>query len=1043
MILISTVVSPPGTVTGVHPLPVPSTRWTSHATARLLALLLFFETMSPGLAAETESAQIASLESEYLVETWQTDQGLPDNQVNAIAQTPDGYLWVATFNGLARFNGVNFVVFDSANTIELPSSRITNLDLDRMGRLWIRSELGHLSQWADGLFRLFTERDGLSKKGVGDLRQDHQGEIWVNSRGPATNALRFVHGRFVPATDTHSFSDRFGKALDADGFPWRVRSNRLVSVRSQGSIEALIPDYRENGSRLLLARDGGLWVIMDRIRKFHPPPASPSPWAPSESGAAGGSQAGTGRWEDYGPLPRFTDLFNEYLEDRLGNLWVGTGVGELWRIDTNRTARRFKLRGSAPRDLGKDILEDVEGNLWIGTWGGGLVRIKPLPFKTYDSRNGLQSDAVRSVAQDREGNIWFAMVSKVDWLPRDSERAVARGLDIVLPWCVYGSRGGAVYVGTFKLGLFRVDGEKAARFNAPGPGSTPPINVLFEDRNGAIYAGTPRGLFVLEADGLARCEVPGVQAMNVSGICEDGTGRLYVALDGEGLLCRGTNGWRVWTSADGLPGDNISAIGVDRQEMLWIAIRGKGLARFDGQRFLGLSGSQTPLPRLVGHIIEDDASHLWFSSNEGLYRASVAQLNDVATGRRAMAEFTHYDRADGMGSSQCAGSAWKARDGRIWFATMHGVTVVDPKTLPRNTRPPPVTIEQVFIDDQAVDFVRDARITVPPGAHRLEIRYTGLSFTAPSRVRFQYCLHPFDGNWVNAESRRSAYYTQVPPGEYRFQVIAANNDNLWNTTGASLAFIVQPHLWQMTWFRLVSALVLIGGAAALVRYVSVMRLQGRLAELERRHALENERGRISRDLHDNLGADLSQLALWSELAAQEKDRPEVMSERVRNVSALTREVIQNVEEIVWTVNPRNDSLDRFAAYVCEFSERVVTGAGLRFRWEAPEHLPPVPLPSDIRHHLFLVTKEALNNVAKHARASEARVCLSLDHGTFGLAISDNGNGFDATTASSNANGNGLANMRARIAECGGVLSIESRRGEGTTIRVAFPLSAGS
>jgi signal transduction histidine kinase len=516
---------------------------------------------------------------------------------------------------------------------------------------------------------------------------------------------------------------------------------------------------------------------------------------------------------------------------------------------------------------------------------------------------------------------------------------------------------------------------------------------------------------------------------------------LYVGLNGEGLLRKTTNGWDRFTMREGLADDHVWALHADEDKTLWIGTHGRGLSRFKDGRFFNFD--QTGLPRVITCILEDDLGHLWFGSKRGLFRADRRKLNDFAEGRASAVEITHYDRVDGMGSSQCTGdrqpTAWKARDGRLWFATMGGVTVVDPRSLPLNQRPPPVAIEAVLIDDKAAPGAGD-RIEVPPGGRRLEFRYAALSFTAPSKVRFQYRLEGLDENWIEANDRRAAHYTRVPPGSYRFQVIAANNDNVWNKTGASLAVVVQPYLWQTGWFRVLSAVLLVGAGAGLVRYSSVLRLRRRLANLERSHALERERVRISRDLHDNLGADLSQLALWSELAARETAQPVVMAERVRSVSSLAREVVQNVDEIVWAVNPRNDSLNRFSEYVCEFSERVITSAGLRFRWEAPDEIPAVPLPSDLRHNLFLATKEALNNVIKYAAATEARLHLQLVNGTFTLTISDNGRGFDEASAeASNGGGNGLRNMRERMEDCGGQLTVVSGPREGTTIRMTVPL----
>ena len=978
-----------------------------------------------GVSAAVVSGPIEYLQSEYLVDAWQTEQGLPDNFLNDIAQTPDGYIWVSTFNGLARFNGVEFVGFDAANTPELPSSRIVDLDLDRKGRLWIRSEYGHLSQWWNGRFKTFTERDGLPEKGIEVLVEDHSGEIWVNTSWHQTNYYHYVDGAFKAVSSTNTLFDRFGRGSDVEGYGWGIRSNYLFSVRPEKNLQVKMPFRITTGWRLVGARDGGMWVIADHVQKFR-----------------------DGAWEDWGELPVRTDQFTGYMEDRRGNLWIGTGVGELWQAGTNHVIRRFKLQNSAATELGRNILEDAEGNLWLCTGGNGLIRLKPRGFKTYDSRDGLTSDVVRSVAEDRQGNIWMATVNAVDWFPASNPHLAQRhpAAPGGLAWSVLGDTKGAAWVGFYGSGLCRIQGESVTWFKQAALRHSVDIHVVFEDQAGEIHLGTPRGLYRIDGNSLTLQEgMPDWGRLDIRCMAEGKRGELYLGSNGGGLLRKSTNGWERFTMREGLADDHVWALYADEDKTLWIGSHGRGLSRFKDGRFFNFR--HIDLPRVLTCILEDDTGHLWFGSKQGLFRAERGALNDLADGRTSSISITHYDRADGMGSSQCTGdrqpTAWKANDGRLWFATMGGVTVVDPRSLPFNQRPPPVAIEQVLIDDKPTTLPRGGRITVPPGGRRLEFRYAGLSFTSPSKVRFQYRLQGVDDAWIEANDRRAAYYTRVPPGDYRFQVIAANNDNVWNKAGASLAVVVQPYLWQTGWFQVLSGILLVGLGAGLARYFSVIRLRRRLADLERKHALERERVRISRDLHDHLGADLSQLALWSELAARETAQPAVMAERVRSVSSLAREVIQNVEEIVWTVNPRNDSLERFTAYVCEFSERVITGAGLRFRWEAPDEIPAVPLPSDLRHNLFLVTKEALNNVTKYAAATEAQVQLHLVNGSFILTISDNGRGFDVTSMhANNGNGNGLTNMRERMADCGGHLAVVSQPNQGTTIRMTVPLPGG-
>ena len=411
-------------------------------------------------------------------------------------------------------------------------------------------------------------------------------------------------------------------------------------------------------------------------------------------------------------------------------------------------------------------------------------------------------------------------------------RAEPRGLDVSLPWNVYGARDGTIWIGTFSKGLFRFDGQNGTWFAAAGRSGAPPLNVIFEDHQGNIHLGTHHGLYGIEGDGLAKRDQP-EGPMDIRSIAEDSLGQLYLGLNGKGLVRKTKKGWDRFTTHDGLAARHVWALYVDKEDSVWIGTHGWGLSRLKNGRFFNFLESQVELPRLINCIVEDDTGHLWFGSNQGLFRAERRRLNQLADARVGSAEVTRYAQADGMGSSQCTGSAWKARDGNLWFATMGGVTVVDPRALPFNTRPPPVVVEAVFIDDTPHSFslspegeragVR-GQLKVPPGAHRLEFRYAALSFTSPDRVRFQYRLEGFDKDWVKANARRIAFYTKVPPGQYRFQVMACNNDNLWSKTAASLAVSVRPYFWQTGWF-LVLAILCAGGLAVGAYKFRILRLE--------------------------------------------------------------------------------------------------------------------------------------------------------------------------------------------------------------------------
>ena len=342
-------------------------------------------------------------------------------------------------------------------------------------------------------------------------------------------------------------------------------------------------------------------------------------------------------------------------------------------------------------------------------------------------------------------------------------------------------------------------------------------------------------------------------------------------------------------------------------------------------------------------------------------------------------------------------------------------------------------------------------ITIAPGKKQLvvqlEIRYTALNFNAPDEVRFKYRLEGRETVWTEVGNTRVAYYSEVPPGHYRFHVIACNEDGLWNETGSFLDITVQPQYWQTGWFRVAAIVCFLGLIIAVVRYLSTQKLQRELQALKQQEALEKERFRIARDLHDQLGANLTQVALLSEMAEADKGSPDEIEAHARQIYQTARETTRSLDEIVWAVNPANDTLDGLANYACKYAQEYLALAGLRYRADIPAQLPAVNIPPEVRHNIFLAFKEAVNNVVKHARASEARIRLQLRaHGevsqpdSFILEIEDNGRGLGGLDAGAAATRNGLRNMRKRMEDIHGEFSIGPGANGGTLVRLTIPIS---
>jgi signal transduction histidine kinase len=358
-----------------------------------------------------------------------------------------------------------------------------------------------------------------------------------------------------------------------------------------------------------------------------------------------------------------------------------------------------------------------------------------------------------------------------------------------------------------------------------------------------------------------------------------------------------------------------------------------------------------------------------------------------------------------------------------------------------------VIIESVLVESQPQDTnsLRAPRLetlTIPPGNERLEIQYTALNFGAPERARFRYRLEGHEKDWIEAGGDRVARYSKLPPGQYRFRVTAANEDGVWNETGSSLALIVQPPFWRTWWFLTTIVVCLLAVIIAVVRYFSVQKLERQLAVLRQQEVLEKERGRIARDIHDQLGASLTQVALLGEMVTSDKHLPDEVESHARQISQTARETTRTLDEIVWTVNPANDTLEGLVNYVCKYAQEFLAVAGLRYRFEVPPELPARPIPPEVRHHVFLAAKEAVTNVVRHAGASSAWVRLKVEPSHFVLEIADDGRGLAGMDEKRAATRHGLSNMRQRMEDIGGEFSLDSAPEGGLRIRFTVPTTPG-
>jgi transcriptional regulator with PAS, ATPase and Fis domain/ligand-binding sensor domain-containing protein len=746
------------------------------------ALLMARPDAGRGAAPILEPAKPQNRPVTYLHRAWGAEDGLPQSSITGIVQTRDGYIWVGTWGGLARFDGVRFTLFQTANTPGLNSDRIVCLFEDTRGVLWIGTETAGLARYKDGAFTSYSKRDGLPAELVDWIGEDHGGRLVVST--PAGSVL-LDDGKVRPDPIWERFRGYQPHLYASDGSIWFQKDGVLVRYRN-GDFAAY-PAANIGGPivyknitapfSIREDRDGTVWI--------------------AASGALFHSVNGSVTKIDT------TDKVLALFAGVEGDIRFCTPDG-LARFEDGKVSLygRADFGGLFGGDRIRQAIEDREGDVWVGSKLGGLHRLRQPEITSYAPESGPPEGGFVAITQDAEGSIWAAHLAIY--------RLVDGALTLVLPnvsaRTLFCDRDGSMWIGYTGVSRFK-DGSMTSEYPETGP-----VRAIYRDREGTLWAGgfgSPGGLFRLTDKGFSRYgPEQGLVDANVNRIVEDRSGALWVGTE-EGLSRFKDGEFTNYTTSNGLSNDYVRDVYEDGDGTLWIGTYGGGLDRFKNGKFTAITTRDGLFDNVVSSILEDDQGRFWMSCNRGIYQISRTELNDFADGKIHSVNCIAYGVGDGMASAECNGggqpAGWKDREGRLWFPTLKGVVAVDPAR--SNSTSPPVVIEGVAID--RVESRAQSVLQVAPGHKDFEIRYSGLSFSAPEKVRFKYRLEGYDPGWVNAGSRRVAYYTNLAPGSYRFRVIACNNAGLWNETGASLDLYLKPHFYQTIWFYCASALLLV------------------------------------------------------------------------------------------------------------------------------------------------------------------------------------------------------------------------------------------
>ena len=985
-----------------------------------------FLLLNGSLAVETSLQR-----SFYATHYWLREDGLPQNAVTDVLQTSDGFIWIGTYSGLARFDGERFTEFESSSTPGLASSRVTSLFESDDGALWIGHEGGELTRCADGRFETRPVNVKWRHGKITGIVTDESGDIWLQNDD---GLLARARDGLVLTPEQGVYSGNLQLTRNKQGTVW-VGCNGRISVLHQGRLTPLALEAASSNTAFIgigAARDGGLWLVTtNQVREWN-----------------------DGNWtKDRGASPFNAAPLGKLVETRNGTLVGTTSDHGFALIFPNGKSSIFSRATGFSSDWILSLCEDREGGLWVGTGGAGLALVRESCLQTISPPDAWQGRAILSVFADREGALWVGTEGAGAYRFQNgswTNYSVNDGLVNPYVWSLAEDNTGRLYAGTWNGGLFFLHGGHFEQ--APGLQQVvTPMIALLTARQGGLWIGTGMGL--LRYDVVGKISWFGKEETFVNNfvrcIFEERDGTIWFDMAGKGLFRLQDGTLTTCRMPDDLQSKFVQCLHQDETGAIWIGTFGDGLCRFKAGKFATVGEKQGLSDNVICDIEDDGQGYFWMSSYNGIIRVSKTELGQCADRIKSSVQCISYGMSDGMPTLECSGGSQpagsKTADGHLWFGTSRGMVVVNPLEVKTNTLPPPVTIEKLLVDGRPStgEALPVTGLEIPPGKHRLEFQYAGLSFTAPEKVRFKHRLEGLDSDWIEAGTSRAANYDYIPPGKYTFHVIACNNDGVWNETGASLAFTILPHFWQTIWFRalgLAGLTMLAGGGAW---YGTRHRMRRKLELVERQRSLERERTRIARDIHDDLGASLTRINLMSQSARREMDNVMQTKNNLNQICNTARQLTRAMDEIVWAVDPQHDTLDSLASYLGKLIFELLGDSGIRCRLEFPTYLPTWPVTAEIRHNLFLAVKESLHNVLKHSMATEVQISFALETEAVTIKIADNGFGFElpAEPSQLRPQRNGLVNMRQRLQEIGGQCEILSRPGKGTQVTLTIPMNA--
>lgn len=988
--------------------------------------------------------------SEYSHRSWDSRNGFLPYSINTILQTRDGYLWIGTDEGLVRFDGLEFSTYNTNNTKAFKTNNVSSIVEDKDGRLWIGCTDGGLLSYFGGSFTYYFIKDQLKDDRISSMCLDHENNLWI---GTPSN-LSYIsltkmqkqtpNGKqIIPRISGIDFSIYYTSSMfcDDSGTIWGIcKGNTNVFYISPRKNRKILT-FGEIGSNHLLTcflsdSKGKNWVGTSHGLKV----------LKNDSLSLYYAKNGTIEFK-----------INTIIEDRTGILWIGTYGNGLYKLDSTGYLKKISNNEGKSPSRAMSLFEDKEGGLWAGFRGEGIYRFQKKIFRNYTIRDGLSHNQVWSICETHNNDIWIGSQKGLNKLSFDNSMEVITRLPIPgtekdnVVRAIVEDHNKIIWIGAGK-DILRYSDGKFKRFL-----SVNDTRSMIVDSNNSLWiGGADAGLIKVQNESYQKYFYLSPENLfledknyfnlffyQVKTLCYDNKGDLWIGTK-IGLYRFSGDSIYYFDKTPELTGNAVMTLFNDSRGTLWTTVYGFGLFRFNpgkGQKqFSQITRNNGLHDNTIYSILEGDYGKFWFSSNKGIFCINRQELIDFCDGKISSVQSITYGLDAGMESIECNGgnhpSAIKSKDGRLWFPTMSGVVVIDPSNLYRQQDPLKVYIQKTVVD--GVELSTNRFQSLEPGNKRkIEFHYTAINFSTPENVLFKYRLEDYDDEWIDARNQRTIYYLNIPPGLYTFRVLARNNEGVWNTDEASISFEIPPHFWETGLFKISFGILLLGIIIGTTRIIYSRKLKHQLYVLEQQRALEQERLRISRDIHDEIGSRLTKISVLNEAVKDEIDKTPLVQEFAEKISNETKQVIENLDEIIWFINPGNDSIELLGTFLREYIADYFSSTDIECICEFPNSYPVMQISPEVRRNIVLTVKEIANNIVKHASASKVNTKFDLQEQSIFISLEDNGKGF--STQEPHPLGNGLLNIQKRIEEIGGKVIIKSVMSSGTEIQIFLPL----